>query len=813
VIAQTLHGYDQGHRLLARGGDVNEAEFGLLDRLSDLSGYVPLDTTFDAYHTGFPCGRYYAFACTWPDTGATRAGTVLTHTLLVPLDGLDRVHDLWALGRWHRRPSSAADREHYAVALPDDADAGAPPPPVPSAARAIAVVLLWFGQPDRLLWPEARRRFAFCTFALQVRHVRRRPFDFLALPPSARGSFHERARSAAWWREGEVASADLQKRGSEGWAQAILDRGADASWAMARFCEAQGLPPLAESAFPTFHRFADLEEPAQVRLTAARARADLLVRLWPDLAPTHALTRTTLHQLLERQPDAPMSPRPLWDLDDFVGRSVVAQLAAADEGFAAHVADTVTREVRRRLAQAGAEAAEGLRAMLRRDPPHAGFPLDEHILAAARRFDDPMFAADVRFAQDRPLSAIREAATIVAARPLPRPEALAPILARLDPPTRLAWALDVAEAPLAAGAGARGAVAAVVLEVALPEMIARCAPAPNGREVVLSRLALLPTIELRRVLGDAGVAVPAVRAALGEDSSRARAVLEAAVEAMPEDELLGPAVAGMLASADTKAAEHFVERLAPCLVRRLVNGRWPARDAAAWLALVPVREALGRLPPATLFGAHGTRESDPDCLPNVARAAAAQAREDASLTLGWIANLLARPLTGVHRKSLDQAAGDLAALLALPADREGWLVLAARILSAVRRTGLDDALRLVVPAFPVLYGKLVRDELPPAARAALTASSADWDIAQEWRRWLLDAWLRHDWPPAAFLLCLGDDEVLFYRIARRARWKWRGRDFLKSLPGALASDARLSARWRGPVERALGDDDLKLDYD
>ncbi|HSP81449.1 MAG TPA: hypothetical protein VLQ93_23225, partial [Myxococcaceae bacterium] len=115
TVLQTLHGYDQGHRLLveSRGGQLDAREHSLLERLSDLSGYLPTGVSFDRYHTGFPCGRYYALACTWPDPAATRAGTVLTHTLLLPLAEAASLEDLWGLTLLHRRPHGAKDLEPY----------------------------------------------------------------------------------------------------------------------------------------------------------------------------------------------------------------------------------------------------------------------------------------------------------------------------------------------------------------------------------------------------------------------------------------------------------------------------------------------------------------------------------------------------------------------------------------------------------------------------------------------------------------------------------------------------------------------------
>lgn len=380
TIAQTLHGYDQGHRLLARGGDIDAEELAILDRLSDLSGYVPLGTEFDRYHTGFPCGRYYAFACTWPDPFAVRAGTVLTHTLLIPGATLGQVSDLWSLGRWHRRPARAAERDPYTAPIPTDLEevTGEAPPSM-DRERALDAVVLWFGQPDRpvlwveearpddvirllfrLLWPEARLCFAFCTFGLQVRQLQGRPFDFLALPPSARGSFHERARSAAWWQEGQLSNAALREARGQPWVQRVVEQGAEVSGKMRQFCADQRLPIPPPWRLPLYLRFNELEAPARARLTAARARADLFGLLWPDLDAAHACTRSVLLDLLARQGEAALAPRPLWELQDFLLRPSARGLGAADAAFAAEVKAVLAAELPRRLFAPDADASSDL---------------------------------------------------------------------------------------------------------------------------------------------------------------------------------------------------------------------------------------------------------------------------------------------------------------------------------------------------------------------------------------------------------------------------------------------------------------------
>jgi hypothetical protein len=369
TLAQTLHGYDQGHRLLASGGDLDQREFALLDRLSDLSGYLPTGTRFDRYHTGFPCGRYYALACTWTDLAATRSGTVLTHTLLLPRGEARALEELWGLTLLHRRPRGAGDREAYRepLSVPELPSAPQESLSLPEAAAAVLLLLgtperpiLWVDehQPDavvRFLWSllraEQREHFAFCTFALQPRSVEGRTFDFLGLPPTARGSFLERASSEAWWDSGRLIHPRLAGLTQKDWVTEIARQGAPMLRRLEASCQVLGLPLPAARDLATLWRFMDLEPAASERLAAARARADLFERLWPGLQPTHLATEPILRALLDRQADAALEPRPLWELTDFLKRPLVRGRLEADTGFASKVEQVLVRELERRLEQ------------------------------------------------------------------------------------------------------------------------------------------------------------------------------------------------------------------------------------------------------------------------------------------------------------------------------------------------------------------------------------------------------------------------------------------------------------------------------
>ena len=362
-LAQTLHGYDGGHRLLAASARLAADELALLDRLSDLSGYLPSGASFQAYHTGFRCGRWYAFACTWPDPHAPRSGSVLTHTLLAPLEAAVGLPDLWALAYLHKRADRGErQRFQHTITYTPVPDA---PPPLPPDHRAAAA--LWFGQVQRpvlwvqeqppgevvqqiwqWLWPEERRKLSFCTFAVQSRSIDGQPFSFLGLPPEATGGFYNLARSTSWFVDGRAQSPGVQAQESQPWLESVVQDPATISKCLGR-CREAGLPLPSASGFSKAWRYWDLEEGSRQRLAAARARADLLHHLWPSLSGTHPQWQQVALQLLEHQPQASLEPRPLWELIDLFRRSEVQTLLRGGGQGSERLQDGLQGELQRRL--------------------------------------------------------------------------------------------------------------------------------------------------------------------------------------------------------------------------------------------------------------------------------------------------------------------------------------------------------------------------------------------------------------------------------------------------------------------------------
>jgi hypothetical protein len=241
-VHQALHGYADGHRLLACSTTLKPRDQKSMLIMSDVSG--PNAIIGDAgYLTGYPLPEsgVYALACTWAATEMARPGCVWTHTLLLDFADLAVLPSMAFLVNVFRRPSVGFSARSFEAILEIEG-------PLPYARpmeidqnslkrivwglyehprdRIIAsndetaldsTFLLWAQQ-----WPRLRRTFRFCTLAFGDRSSEGNPFDLQFIPArerSVRARFSgttdaERLRPApeAWM---DTALADLLE-GAEG---------------------------------------------------------------------------------------------------------------------------------------------------------------------------------------------------------------------------------------------------------------------------------------------------------------------------------------------------------------------------------------------------------------------------------------------------------------------------------------------------------------------------------------------------------------------------------------------------------------------
>lgn len=111
-----LHGYDNGHRLLA--GSVilkSRVDMDTIATLSDWSEYVAGDGNESSYVTAYPLreSRYYIIAKTWYADEMKRPGCVWTHSLLIPFDMLNSIDDFKRIASFFERPSEDKDFGDY----------------------------------------------------------------------------------------------------------------------------------------------------------------------------------------------------------------------------------------------------------------------------------------------------------------------------------------------------------------------------------------------------------------------------------------------------------------------------------------------------------------------------------------------------------------------------------------------------------------------------------------------------------------------------------------------------------------------------
>lgn len=114
-IEQLLHGYDNGHRLLA--GSVllkNNADMDLIATMSDWSEYVAAGGE-SSYVTAYPLEEsgYYVIAKTWYADEMKRPGCVWTHSLLIPFDGVNSIDDFARLNGLFKRPELNSRLDAY----------------------------------------------------------------------------------------------------------------------------------------------------------------------------------------------------------------------------------------------------------------------------------------------------------------------------------------------------------------------------------------------------------------------------------------------------------------------------------------------------------------------------------------------------------------------------------------------------------------------------------------------------------------------------------------------------------------------------
>jgi hypothetical protein len=212
-IHQTLHGYNEGHKLLATSVELNASEKTILSQLSDSSG-TGKEKNFTTYLTGYPLpnSRFYALARTWYADEMPRPGCVWTQTLLIDISTIWMIRDPAVLLAVFKRPQPN-NYSLYSDIINLDID-------IPSKnlldEAFFKLTCLYYGNDKKMIllsdsasvfeeiilniwnyqWPRLKRNFKFCTGSLSLRKLGNELFDLQVVPYNRERGLNRHDQSA-----------------------------------------------------------------------------------------------------------------------------------------------------------------------------------------------------------------------------------------------------------------------------------------------------------------------------------------------------------------------------------------------------------------------------------------------------------------------------------------------------------------------------------------------------------------------------------------------------------------------------------------
>lgn len=105
VANQTLHGYANGHQMLASSCNWILDDRKKMDILSDLNGRCD-EQEFQAYYSGYPLsdGEKYVISKTWYAGEMPRSGCVWTHSIIFHTEDISKIRNIEKLTGYFKRP-------------------------------------------------------------------------------------------------------------------------------------------------------------------------------------------------------------------------------------------------------------------------------------------------------------------------------------------------------------------------------------------------------------------------------------------------------------------------------------------------------------------------------------------------------------------------------------------------------------------------------------------------------------------------------------------------------------------------------------
>ena len=233
-----LHGYEDGHSLIASSVDLQMEAARTILILSDMSG-PSMQAGFESYITAYPIPMtsYYAVAKTWYAEEMDRPGCVWTHTLLIQINDLSRIHNLEVLLNHFLRPEKQGDLKYYKNPILLNVNKSKNESNIigdyhfknyeieflnkflysiyykasnessyfisdqPSKYEKL-IFLIWSQQ-----WPSLRSKFNFCTGSISNRKIHDNIFDFQIIPEETIRHIHREMPKAYFIEDNSLNSS------------------------------------------------------------------------------------------------------------------------------------------------------------------------------------------------------------------------------------------------------------------------------------------------------------------------------------------------------------------------------------------------------------------------------------------------------------------------------------------------------------------------------------------------------------------------------------------------------------------------------
>ena len=234
VVNQALHGYSDGHRLIASSVKLSKPPQRLMLILSDLSG-PNIKQEFMSYLTGYPLkdDECYALSRTWYADEMERPGCVWTHTLIVDYKHLCSIRDLGILSKYFYRPKNEGGLDAYNDTIEIEGNTGKHPhsgvnnnlhgnmlrhlifslygdscqkpivlPSDSPETYENLIISVWSQQ-----WSKLRMNFTFCTGSLSNRKINGNYFTMQIVPYESVRSFERENRNALILNENQMTAS------------------------------------------------------------------------------------------------------------------------------------------------------------------------------------------------------------------------------------------------------------------------------------------------------------------------------------------------------------------------------------------------------------------------------------------------------------------------------------------------------------------------------------------------------------------------------------------------------------------------------